>query len=219
MASKNIAFIGAPGVDKTILQMKVADMLDGHYRHRLTNNIESKILDSMHEDSVDSFDIYQEIDLVAAFVRRAEMLSIGPDYSVIADEWVLQELANTMVKMNAMQEKLKVAAQVLGPDGNPIFTEDYGKFIVMQSVFQVLLNQVAIEKDFWDFLYYVPINDVDYDTVDEEGVKPKDRLHQKEIDIALQTLIGQLKLDVVELPVDTDKSFKILEGEKRKWTE
>ena len=219
MVSKNIAFIGAPGVDKTILQMKAADILDGEYRYKLTNRIEKKVIDSINENRIDLFHFDQEIDIISAFIRRAEMLAVNPNCSVIADEWVLQELANTMVKMNNLQEKLKTASQVLGPDGKPIFTEDYGKFVIMQATFQVLLNQVAIEKDFWNFLYYVPINELDYDTVDEEGVKPKDRLHQKEIDIALQTLIGQLKLDVLVLPVDTDESFKILEGEKRKWTE
>ena len=219
MVSKNIAFVGAPGVDKTILQMKAADILDGEYRYRVTNRIEKKVIDSINENRIDLSHFDQEIDIISAFIRRAEILAVNSDWSVIADEWVLQELANTMVKMNNLQEKLKTAAQVLGPDGKPIFTEDYGKFVIMQATFQVLLNQVAIEKDFWNFLYYVPINELDYDTVDEEGVKPKDRLHQKEIDIALQTLIGQLKLDVVVLPVDTDESFKILEGEKRKWTE
>ena len=117
MVSKNIAFVGAPGVDKTILQMKAADILDGEYRYRVTNRIEKKVIDSINENRIDLSHFDQEIDIISAFIRRSEILAVNSDCSVIADEWVLQELANTMVKMNNLQEKLKTAAQVLGPDG------------------------------------------------------------------------------------------------------
>jgi hypothetical protein len=217
MSSKNIAFAGAIGTGKSILQMKTIDLLDGKRKTRISNNLPTKILSKTNNKYKTYFKDSEEFDLSCAFSRRIEMLSIDPSYYIVSDEWVLNELAKTMVFIKAIQDKINASAQVINQSGNFIMNEAQGQLVIAQSIFQILINQVSIEKDFWDFLYYVPIFDPGDDILDEEGLQPKDRLYQKEMDIALVTLIQELQLDVVSLPVGIEESFQFLESDSRKW--
>jgi hypothetical protein len=219
MAGKKIAFTGAPSTGKSILQMKTFDLLDGEEKTKISNNISLRMLDMINEKYAEYFDESQEILFSTAFARRVEMFSVNPDFYIVSDEWVLNELAKTMVKMKHLQDKINHSNQILGADGKPVFTSDHGDLVIIQAAFQILVNQVALEKEFWDFLYYVPIYDPGDDILDEDGIKPKEKLHQKEVDLAITSLIQQLQLNVVNLPVDMEDAFKVLEAEKRKWTE
>jgi len=216
MTGKKIAFVGAPGTDISILQMRAIDMLDGVPKEKIKNNLPSSIY-KIDDSYLDQFKNSFEFDLSTVFARRVNVLSLNKDLYIVSDEWALNELAINMVRMKSIQEKINSSNQILGSDGNPFFTEDHGNLIIIQSVFQVLINQVAIEKDFWDFLYYVPITDESPDILNEEGILPKQKLYQKEIDLAIRNLIGQLKLEVVMLPSVTEEAFKKIEAESIKW--
>ena len=215
--SSKIAFTGAPGTGKSKLQEKAISMFPEESTYSVGNNTAKRLLNIVDTKYTDWLKESEELELGSAFHRRVEMLSIDPDNNIVADEWALNELANIMVKMNTLEKKIKMGAQILGSDGKPIFNGDQGQMIILQSVFQVLLNQVAFEQGFWDFMYYTPIYTPGDDILDEDGVAPKDRLHQKEVDLAIINLIDQLKLNVVRLPVNREESFKFLEDESRKW--
>lgn len=217
MLNKNIAFAGSIQTGKSTLQNKVVELLDDKLTVTVGNNLPKKILDLLDIKYLDYFQDSEELELSCAFSRRVDMLSASPDYHVVADEWALNDLAKVMVKINDLETKIKASSQMLGPDGKPIFTENHGKFVIIQSVFQILLNQVALEKDFWNFLYYIPICEPKDDILDESGILPKDRLKQKELDLAINTLIKQLNIKVVKLPIGKKNAFKFLEAEKGKW--
>jgi|GEM_PF-6208826 hypothetical protein len=217
MSGKNIVFTGSIGTGKSVLQMKSIDLLEGELRAKVSNNLQIKLLNAIDQKYKDYFQNSIEFDLSCAFSRRVEMLSIDPNYYIVSDEWALSELAKTMVRMKEIENKIKLSSQVLGPSGKPIMTDSHGDLIIAQSVFQILLNQVALEKDFWDFKYYVPIDEPKDDILNEEGLPPKEKLKQKEFDLAIQSLVQQLQLDMIVLPVDKEDAFNFLEAEQRKW--
>jgi hypothetical protein len=214
--ANNIAFIGSFGTNKTQYKNFISDLLSPNVAS-IVENISQTMLTNLEDKYKDYFEESYELQLSCAFMRRVEMLSIDSSKHIVSDNCAINELAQIMVVMNELQHTIERSAQVLGPDGKPIMTENYGQFVIIQAVFQVLLNQVALEKDFWNFLYYSPIYEPEDGMLDEDGVKPKDRLRQKELDIALKTLIRQLKLNVIVLPSIKTEALKFLESEKRKW--
>jgi len=218
MSAKNIAFVGSLHTGKSTLQNKTIELLGEEIKVKVNQNVSSQVIGEINDKYVDYFSTSIELDLSSALKRRIEVLSIDPDNYIVSDEWVLLELAKMMVKMSRLQEKINRNSQLLGPNGKPVMTADEGDLIIIQAAFQILINQVAMEKEFWDFLYYVPIQDLNDDILDESGIKPKDRLNQKELDLAIRSLIQQLQLNVVLLPVGKEESFRFLEGEKGKWT-
>lgn len=219
MAGKNIAFVGAPDTWQRTFSFAVVDMLEGHDRFHLNSNTQRKIIDRISEEYVEEYKDSEELDLTSAFSRRMEMLSIPSNRSVISDDWALYELAKTLVRMQAVQEKINSSPQLMDSSGKTIMTADHGQLIVLQAVFQVIINQVSKEKDFWDFIYYVPVYEPEDGMIDEEGTPPKEKLYQKEVDNAILSLIEQLGLSVVKLPNNIDDAFAFLETEKEKWTE
>lgn len=215
MKGKRITFTGAHGTGKTTLQMKSMDLLIGVEKTDLGRGTTRQILSSIHEEYMEEFKPTNELELACAFARRIKCLQTNPELYVVSDRWALDELSYTMVKMDHQTKAINSSNQILGIDGNPVFTQAHGELLMTQAAFQVLLNQVAIEKDYWDFIYHTPI----YDGVEieEDGIRPKEKLYQKEVDSALQTLIQQLQLDVVTVPVKFEDSFEFLESESRKW--
>ena len=187
MSAKNIAFVGSLHTGKSTLQNKTIELLGEEIKVKVNQNVSSQVIGEINDKYVDYFSTSIELDLSSALKRRIEVLSIDPDNYIVSDEWVLLELAKMMVKMSRLQEKINRNSQLLGPNGKPVMTADEGDLIIIQAAFQILINQVAMEKEFWDFLYYVPIQDLNDDILDESGIKPKDRLNQKELDLAIRS--------------------------------
>lgn len=217
--SSKIAFVGAPGTYTDEYQLYVSELMekDDTFLTIVRSNIGNRILNSIEEKYVDYFIDSEEIDLASTFTRRIEVLSANPECPMVANEWALTELANVMVKMKEAQDNINKSVQILGPDGQPTFTGEHGKMVILQSIFQVILNQVAFEQSFWDFVYYAPICPEEAGILNEDGIAPKDRLRQKEIDLAITSLIAQLNLEVVKLPDDRVKAKSFLTEEKVKW--
>jgi len=217
MSNVKIAFVGAPGTSKSTLVLKTIDLLEGNERYKVTNNLPDKILNSIADNNKDSFKDTGEFDMSCLYARRVELLSVDPEKCAVSDGWALNELANTMLKMKKLQDKINASSQILGTDGKPMMTSDHGNLLITQAAFQVIINQVAIEKDYWDFLYYVPILELEDGMIDEDDLLAKDKLNQKEIALAIESLIGQLQLNVVALPSVTEDAFRFLEAESEKW--
>jgi hypothetical protein len=218
MSGKKIAFTGAPGTGKTMYKTQVVSMLRSYNISIVSDDIAKKFSDLFDPKYVDYFNNSEELELSTCYQRRSQTLMAGPNDYVVSDGWAINELAITMVKMNHLQKKIQTSNSLLAANGKAIMTPEHGDLLICQAVFQVLMNQVAIEQSFWDFLYYAPIYDENNDILNEHSINPKDRLNQKEIDIAIKTLIQQLKLNVIELPVEQKEALEFLGQEKEKWT-
>lgn len=216
--SNNIAFTGAAGTGKSTLATFTEKLLQSESVVMITPDLDKHIMSSIDGKYRDYFSTSEELGLSTSFLRRIEALRADPNSFIVTDSWALNDLASLTVDMNALQQKIELSNQIIGPDGNPLMTQDFGQMIILQAVFQVLINQVAYEQDFWDFIYYCPIYTPEDGMIDEEAIPPNQRLHQKEVDIAINALVAQLGLSVVRLPVSRKESFEFLEGEYRKWT-
>jgi len=194
--------------------MKSMDLLVGVEKDDLGRGVTRRVLETVQNDYLEDFKSRDEFELSCVFMRRLQALSVDPETFIVSDRWALDELAYCMVKMKMKEESLQ-ESQILGLDGKPIFTQAHGELMMTQASFQTILNQVAIEKDFWDYIYYTPI--YKSEEIVEDGIRPKDRLYQREVDLALHRLIDQLQLPVITVPEKFEDSFSFLEEESVKW--